>query len=107
MIKINEEKEIETFAGIADNKGIDMLMPFESLKSLVKIGMQARAISNEHRNAVYFEAKLLKSDGYKILNMLKKGSDVDNPHKAALNQLREAAIEVKFEKGKEVYWKQL
>lgn len=107
MIKINEEKKIETFAGIADNKGIDMFMPFESLKSLVKIGMKARAVSNEHRNAVYFEAKLLKSDGYKILDILKKGSDIGDPHKAALEQLREAAIEVKCEKGKEVYWDQL
>jgi hypothetical protein len=110
MIKINKEatksgrltKEVREYVGIADNKGIDMLMPKTTLKDLVKIGMQARAVANEHRNAVYFEASILKSDATEIFKLLKDCKDLQ-----ALKTLKKVAIAISVGNSSTEIWREL
>lgn len=110
MIKINKEatktgratQEIREYAGIADHLGIDTLMPKIRLKDHVKTGMQARAAANEHRNAVYFEASVLKTEATNIFKLLKDCKDLQ-----ALRTLKKVALAITVEKKSKELWDNL
>ncbi len=95
-------QEVSEYVGIADNLGIDMLMPKTELKDLVKIGMQARAAANEHRNSVYFETLITKTEATKIFKLLKSNLNLQ-----ALEALKKVALSISVGNASAELWDNL